>query len=99
VNGATGGLGLTASAYWENGQAVTYVSGTGANAAVSFPGGAGYTPAYATGSTPAASNVFWNGLAGKSGITNGVSGAQITVVPAIGSSATQVGVQANIFVV
>jgi hypothetical protein len=99
VNGATGGIGLTASAYWENGQAVTYVGGTGANANVSFPGGAGYTPAYATGSTPAASNVFWNGLAGKSGITNGTSGAQITVVPAIGSSATQVGVQANIFVV
>jgi len=98
VNGATGGIGLTASAYWENGQAVTFDGGTGPNSNVYFPGGAGYTPAYGTGSNIAASNVFWNGIAGKSGITNGASPTQITVVPAIGSSATQVGVQASLFV-
>lgn len=99
VNGATGGIGLTAAAYWENGQAISFVGGTGANANVSFPGGAGYTPAYGSGSVAAASNVFWNGTSGKSGITNLGSAAQITVVPAIGASAIQVGVQANIFVV
>lgn len=98
VNGASGGIGLTASAYWENGQTVLYASGTGNTPSASFPGGAGYTAAYGSGSV-VASNVFWNGVAGKSGQGVGTSAAQITIIPAIGTNANQVGVQANIFVV
>ena len=98
VNGASGGIGLTASAYWENGQTVLYSGGTGNSPSTCFPGGAGYTAAYGSGSV-AASNVFWNAVAGKSGQGVGTTAAQITIVPAIGTNANQIGVQANIFVV
>lgn len=84
VNGATGGVGLTANAAYENGVNTTIAEFTQyqGSSAIRYPGGT---------SSPYYPSPFGQGNTASSG-----TGA-VVIIPAIGTSATQIGVKASLF--
>lgn len=84
VNGATGGIGLTANAAYENGVNTTIAEFTQyqGSSAIRYPGGT---------SSPYYPSPFGQGNTANSG-----TGA-VVIIPAIGTSATQIGVKASLF--